>query len=381
MRIGFDARYLSRGLVGGVRTYVFHLARTLPGLAPDDEFVYYIDAKAPFELGRCPSNVSVRTLPWISPLSTLANDVRIARWMARDLVDVAHFPGNYGPRGAYALVVTVHDALNLFRMSEHRRGFGRKPRQVAMMAYLGWQTRRALADADSVLTTSEHARGEIARLGGRRPDRIVAIHEAAGEEFTPVTDPAALESGRARFQRRPLMVLADGIKNPEALIEAYGLLPDAIRARTEIVFFSRETGPRPPVAAAMADPAVRFLARPSTADLALLMNLAAVFVFPSWYEGFGIPLVEAMSCGAPVVASTRGAIPEVVAGAGLLFDVERPAELARHLERVLESEAVRSDLRARSLARAKAFSWHTTARKTLEAYRAAVEARLSAGRP
>ncbi|HPK72282.1 MAG TPA: glycosyltransferase, partial [Vicinamibacterales bacterium] len=117
------------------------------------------------------------------------------------------------------------------------------------------------------------------------------------------------------------------------------------------------------------------------ADLALLMNLAAVFVFPSWYEGFGIPLVEAMSCGAPVVASTRGAIPEVVAGAGLLFDVERPAELARHLERVLESEAVRSDLRARSLARAKAFSWHTTARRTLEAYRAAVEARLSAERP
>ncbi|HPK70408.1 MAG TPA: hypothetical protein PLN93_00575, partial [Vicinamibacterales bacterium] len=88
MRIGFDARYLSRGLVGGVRTYVFHLARTLPGLAPDDEFVYYIDAKAPFEVERCPSNVSLRTLPWISPLSTLANDMRIARWMARDLVDV-----------------------------------------------------------------------------------------------------------------------------------------------------------------------------------------------------------------------------------------------------------------------------------------------------
>jgi len=369
MRIGFDARYLSHGLIGGVRTYVAHLAREMPGLAPGDAFFYYIDAKAPFEIEGLPSNVTLRTLPWTSALSTAANDFRIAHWMERDRVDVAHFPANYGPRGAYASIVTVHDALNLFRMSEHRRGFGRRPRHVAMMAYLGWKTRRALADADLVLTISEHARGEIARRGNRPPDRIVAIHEAAGEEFRPVSDPQALESGRRRFLRRPLAVLADGIKNPGLLIEAFRALPDEARASSEVVFFSREASPRPAVGAALSDPAFRYVARPATGDLVVMMNLASVFVFPSWYEGFGIPLVEAMACGAPVIASTRGSIPEVLGGAGLLFDVERASELTRHLEAVLASATLRAELRARSLARARAFSWRATARRTLEAYR------------
>ena len=381
MRIGLDARYLSHGLIGGVRTYVMHLAREVPGLAPGDAFFYYLDAKAPFELESLPSNVTLRTLPWTSAWSTVINDVRIAKWMERDQVDLAHFPANYGPRGSYAQAVTVHDALNLFRMSEHWRGFGRGPRQVAMMAYLGWKTRRALAEADLVLTISEHARRDIARRSGRSLDRIVAIHEAAGGEYRPISDPQMLHTARRRFLRRPLMVLADGVKNPGVLVEAFRALPEALRASCEVVFFSREVSPRPAVAAATADPAFRFLARPATADLVALMTLASVFVYPSWYEGFGIPLVEAMSCGAPVIASTRGSIPEVLGGAGLLFDVERPADLSRHLESVLGSESLRTELRARSISRARAFSWHTTAERTLDAYRAAAGGRPGSRRP
>ncbi len=301
--------------------------------------------------------------------------------MERDRLDVAHFPANYGPRGAYALVVTVHDALNLFRISEHWRGFGKKPRQVALMAYLGWKTRRALAEADEILTISEHARGELVRLSACPPDRITAIPEAAGEEFGVMTGADALARARERLLRRPRMILADGIKNPAVLIEAFRQLPDEVRAGTELVFFSRETAPRPPVASSLADPAIRFIARPAESDLVALMNLATVFVFPSWYEGFGLPLVEAMRCGAPVIASSRGSIPEVLGGAGLLFEVERPAELAGHLAAVLGSESLRADLRARSLERSAAFSWRTTAARTLDRYRQAAIRRAPAVRP
>jgi glycosyltransferase involved in cell wall biosynthesis len=379
MRIGFDARYISHGLVGGVRTYVYHLAVELPAVAPDDEFFFYVDSKAPFELRDIPQNVTVRTLSWRSAWSSVVNDVRVARWMERDRVEVAHFPGNYGPRGDYALVVTVHDALNLFRMSEHWRGFGRRPRQVAMMAYLGWQTRRALASADLIVTMSEHARAEIARHSSCPIDRIQAIHEAAGARFHEDTDVARREATRARFARRPHIILADGIKNPAVLIDAYNLLPAAVRATTEILFFSREATPRPAVAAALTDPGVRFIARPATDDIVALMNLATVFVFPSFYEGFGLPLVEAMQCGAPVIASSRGSIPEVLGGAGLLFDVEQPAELARHLEAVLLSESLCAELRDRSRARARDFAWRTTARHTRDAYDRAVSGRMHAG--
>jgi glycosyltransferase involved in cell wall biosynthesis len=295
--------------------------------------------------------------------------------MEADGVDVAHFPANYGPKGRYASVVTVNDALNLFRISEHWRGFGKRPRQVALMAYLGWKTRRALRTADRLVTISEHARGELARRGRCPIDRITAIHDAAGEEFRVIPDPSVMQDARRRWTRRRLTVLADGIKNPAALIAAFDALPGGLRDDTELLFFSREPSPRPAVAAAMADPAVRFVPRPGTEELVTLMNLATVFVFPSWYEGFGLPLVEAMSCGAPVIASTRGSIPEVLGGAGLLFDVERPAELTHHLRAVLESESLRQDLRARGLSRSRDFSWRTTALRTLEVYQLAARGR------
>lgn len=380
MKIGFDARYLTHSLIGGVHTYTTHLALELPALAPADEFFYYVDTKSPNELREVPANVTVRTLEWRSAWSTVVNDLAIARWMERDAVDVAHFPGNYGPRGPYALVVTVHDALNLFRMAEHWRGFGRRPRQVALMAYLGWKTRRAIADADLILTTSEFARREIARRSRCPLERITPVHEAAGAEFRHLTDEVVLQDGRARLLERPLTILADGIKNPAALIEAYRAVPGETRNRTELLFFSRELEPRPAVAAALREPGVRYLARPTTADLVLLMNLASVFAFPSWYEGFGLPLVEAMACGAPVIAAARGAIPEVLGGAGLLFDLEDPATFSRHLTTVLENEGLRRGLKERSLGRARDFSWQAAAAKTLDAYREAVRRRAQEAR-
>lgn len=369
MRIGFDARYISHALTGGVRTYVYHIARELPLLAPGDEFLYYADLKAPFELGDRPPNVKVRTLPWTSAWSTIVNDLRIARWMDRDGVELAHYPGNYGPKGRQPLVITLHDTLNLFSMREHLRGFGKRPRQVAMMAYLGRRTRQALRRADQVITISEHARHDIARRSGFPIERIVAIHEAADDGFREITDRATLDEGRARFGLRELVILADGIKNPGAAIDGYRALPQDVRDKADLVFFSREPTPRAPVAAALKLPGIHFVPRPSTADLVLLMNAASVFLFPSWYEGFGIPLVEAMECGLPIVASSRGSIPEVLGGAGLLFDIESPDALVDHLSAVLASEALRKELRVKSLARAKDFSWRQTALRTLDVYR------------
>jgi glycosyltransferase involved in cell wall biosynthesis len=372
MRIGLDVRYISHGLTGGVRTYVYHLARELPAASPADEFYYYADSKAPLELSALPANVTLRTLPWRSTFSSILNDRRMSRWMARDAVDVAHYPGNYGPVGPHALVVTVHDALNLFPMREHLRGFSKHPRKVAMMMYLGSRTRRALREADALITVSEDARRAIVTRSGCQAGRIVAVHEAASDEFRVAHDDAVLGDARRRFDLAGLVVLADGLKNPQAVVDAFQALPGELRATATLAFFSREAAPRPPVAAALGLPGVRFISRPTTSDLVLLMNLASVFVFPSWYEGFGLPLVEAMSCGLPVIASSRASIPEVLGGAGLLFDLEDPAALANHLCAVLASEATRASLRAKSLERAASFSWRQAAERTLEVYRRAL---------
>jgi glycosyltransferase involved in cell wall biosynthesis len=368
MRIGLDVRYISHALIGGVRTYVYHLARELPRCAPQHEFFFYADAKAPFELTQLPRNVVLRVLPWRGPLSSIRNDARLGRWMERDGVALAHCPGNYGPKMNVPLVVTVHDALNLFPMSQHLRGFGRRPRQVALMWYLGRMTRSTLERACRVITVSEHARGDIAARSGYPIDRIDVIYEAAAEQFTGIADQSRLERCRAKFGLGPRIVLADGIKNPAAVITAYRELPEHLRRTTELVFFSREPVPRPPVAEALQQSGVRFIPQPEAAELVGLMNLASVFAFPSWHEGFGLPLVEAMQCGAPIVASSRASIPEILGDAGLIFDLEEPGRFTEHLRCVLEHESIRRELSGKALRQARRFSWRDTARQTVAVY-------------
>jgi glycosyltransferase involved in cell wall biosynthesis len=238
-----------------------------------------------------------------------------------------------------------------------------------MMAYLGHMTKLSLIRAEQVITVSEHARHDIASRNLFPIERITAIHEAAGDGFFVVSDRTVLEDARRRFRLAPRFVLADGIKNPAALIEAYRALPDHLRDSTQIVFFSREECPRPPVAEALDASMVTFIPQPSTRDLVLLMNLAAVFAFPSWYEGFGLPLVEAMQCGAPIVASTRGSIPEVVGDGGLVADLETPGAFGAALKTILAEDALRESLAARALARARQFSWRRAAFETLDVYK------------
>jgi glycosyltransferase involved in cell wall biosynthesis len=375
VRIAIDARYISHGLTGGVRTYVYHLLKELPRLAPEHEFFLYADAKAPFELPSLPSNVRLRVLPWRGALSSLRNDFAIGRWMGRDAVDVVHSPGNYGPRVDVPHVVTLHDALNLFPMSQHLRGFGRHPRQIALMAYLGRQTRASLTRACLLITVSQHARDDITARTGYPRDRIDVIYEAASDDFRVIESAADVEACRRRYQLDGRIVLADGIKNPQATVQAYLALPETVRAGTQLVFFSREAAPRPAVAKALGEGRIRFLPSPRVTDLVHLMNMATVFAFPSWYEGFGLSLVEAMQCGLPVVASSRGSIPEIVAGGGLIFDLEAPRQFAAHLATILKDEHLRCLLRRKALARAKHFDWRETARQTIRVYERAADLR------
>lgn len=382
MRIGIDARYLSHGLTGGVHTYLRHLVPELIAQAGERTITLYADAKRPFELEGLPDDVRLRRLPYTGMVSSVKNDLLLLRRAAaEDGLDVLHSPANYGfaPRGVRS-VVTLHDAINLLPLAEIIRGHRKDARTVATMTYLHLCSRAALRHADLVLTVSEHARREIARVGHYDPARIVAIHHAPTPDLRRVTDPAARGEVRARYGLDRAFVLADGLKNPAVLTRAWQLLPPPIRETHQLVFFARH---EPPAAARQAEAAgfARVLINPPRADLVVLYSMASAFAFPSWIEGFGIPLLEAMTCGAPVIASDRGAIPEVVGHAGLLADAEDAAAFARHLARVLGEPTVAETLRARAYARVKAFSWSATARRTLQAYEDAASAPATVAQP
>jgi glycosyltransferase involved in cell wall biosynthesis len=219
-----------------------------------------------------------------------------------------------------------------------------------------------------VHTDSENSRHDNPKRGRYPVDRITAIHQAAAAHFAPIADCAELEKTRVKYQLAGRIVLADGIKNPSALIDAHAQLPEALQADTQLVFFSREATPRPPVAAVLGRPHVRFIPQPTSDELVRLMNLATVFAFPSWYEGFGLPLVEAMQCGTPIIASSRGSIPEIVGDAGLIFHLEAPEQVSGCLRTILEDETLRLSIAKRARARSREFTWERTARRTLAVY-------------
>jgi glycosyltransferase involved in cell wall biosynthesis len=380
VRIGIDVRYLSHGLVGGVHTYVAQLIPALVEVAADHDLVLYADTKRPFELPDLPTCVELRLLPWHCALSSVYHDFYMRRVMARDRLDVVHFPGNYGfgPRGART-IVTLHDALNIMPLGEilfrsALRGHIKTLRSGVMTAYLHYCSIAALKRSDLILTVSEYARQDIIRRGRIGAERIVAVPHAPTPHLRRIDNPEVLADVRHRYGLTGPFVLADALKNPAVLLRAWQLLPERLRQTHRIVFFARRPDVLPTVREAVAAGYARLLIRPSAADLAVLYSLAAAFVYPSWIEGFGIPLLEAMTCGAPVVASDRSSIPEVTGEAALLADAEDAEGFAHHLTNVLSRPAEALRLRGLGYARAAQFSWSRTAQRTLDAFASVVAA-------
>lgn len=373
MRIGIDVRYLSHGLVGGVHRYVTYLVPALLAAGPQHEFFLYADTKNRLELADLPANAIVRLLPYRNPLSSIYNDYFMNRAMAQDRLDVVHFPANYGfgPRGVRT-VITLHDQINVMPLREIIRGHAKKVSTIGMMTYLHVSTVRALRRAHLIVTISDYSRREIIRHSGFTADRVEVVMYGPPPDARRITDPAVLEDVRQRYQLEKPFVLADAIKNPGTLVRAWERLAPELRERYQIVFFSRTPEPPAEVIEAQTAGHARLLVRPPYDDLLVLFNLAQAFVFPSWIEGLGIPVFEAMTCGAPVIASDRGSIPEVAGDAGLLADAEDAEGFARNITRVLTEPDLAAKMRARGFTRARQFTWDETARRILNCYERAL---------
>lgn len=380
MRIGIDTRYLSHGLLGGVHSYIANFVPELIALATEHQIVLYADTKRPFELHNLPSHVTVRYLPWKNPLSSITNDLFMKRQIEQDKLDVMHFPANYGfgPQRTQT-IITLHDQLTIMPLTETLagRGTARTPRVIAMTIYLYALSRLALRGARFLLTVSEYSRREIAHYGGFDPERILIAPLAPVAGTSRVTDAGVLADARQRYGLNKPFVLADGLKNPGVIVRAWRLLPPELRDSHTLVFFSRRPEVLPIVHEGVAEGFARLIVRPPREDLTAFYSMSDAFIFPSWFEGFGLPLIEAMQCGAPVIASDRCSIPEVTRDAALLCDAEDEQTLARHIITVLTDQESAQRMRQRGYARAADFSWKGTAQRILACYeRAASEQRM-----
>ncbi|RIL06720.1 glycosyltransferase family 1 protein [bacterium] len=375
MRVVIDGRVIDDHFPG-IGRYVFQLVDALAAVAPEDAFEVVLEAGARdtrFGAERLARHANVALRRVDAPVFALASQWRMRRAIAAARADVFHatyWAGPYWP--GVPTVATVYDLI-----THHAPGGVSRARA----ALLGLALRLALRDARHVLTISDASRRDIVAAYGLAPERVTATPLAADGRFRPM-DAGTVAALRDRLGLAQRYVLYVGINKPHknlgTLIDAWGILAAggiAAAGEVELVIAGRwdprYDDLRARAAALPAGARVRFLGPVADGDLPALYSGAAVFAFPSRYEGFGLPPLEAMACGAPVVAADASSLPEVVGDAGRLVPPDDARAWARALAEVLGQPAVAAEMRARGLARAATFSWAATARQTLEVYRAA----------
>jgi glycosyltransferase involved in cell wall biosynthesis len=289
--------------------------------------------------------------------------------------DVLHAPDfSLPPSLSARTVVTIHDLA-----------FMTHPECAvpALRAYLNRVVPHAVRRADHIIAVSERTSADLVELLGVEPKKVSVIHLGVDPSVRRIEDAALLHAAEVRYGLRRPFALAVGTveprKNFARLIEAFARARSAPGGPAQLVIAGRKGWLYDDVFAAVqrlgVSDAVRFLDYIPDGDLPALYSLASVVAMPSLYEGFGIPVVEAMACGVPVVASSAGSLPEIVGDAGLLTPPEDVEALADALLRAVSDEPLRAELVARGYVRVRAFDWDTAARQHLDVYRAVARRR------
>ncbi len=367
MRIGIDLR-LHAYAPGGISRYARRLARAIAECVTADQLVLISHRReeVPLEIP------GVRTRRVITPPHHA-----LERWLLglelRTLgLDVLHSTDFIPPAwGARRRVITIHD-LNFLYYPDYLTAEARR--------YYNRQIEWAVARADAIVVDSYATQRDLVQLLEVRTGSITVAHLAADERFAVLPE-AEVAQILSAYDLTPGYLLFVGVweprKNLPGLFEALAILRDTGQ-RLTLAVVGRPGWLYAEVNASLQrlrlERWVRFIERPPVGDLVALYNGAQCLIIPSFYEGFGLPALEAMQCGTPVIVSDRASLPEVVGEAGLLIDPDDPVTIASACRQMVEDAGLRRTLRAAGLARAQAFSWRQTAERTLQAYRAALAA-------
>jgi len=368
MLIGIDATRANKTQKTGVEWYAWHVIQELKKLTAEDGHSWVLYSNAPLEGGleHCPKNWFERRIGWPFPYGW--TQFRLSEEMLKRRADVLFMPGSTLPRkGGRRTVVTVHDV-----------GFRRYPqiykkRQVRIHDAAMKEIKRR---ASTILTVSEFSKKEIVSVYGVEPERIhVTYNGIDHDRYRPITHREDVEERVHRYQlAKPYFLTVGRLeakKNIVNLIRAFSVFKSRAGVgdpHTLVLVGMPGFGYEEIKSEMKRSPAAKYIVELGyvpEADLPALMNAAEALIHPSWYEGFGLPPIQAMACGCPVIASEAGSLPEVVGdGNGLLFPPQDSAALANEISRLVRDTNLAERLRTRGIQRAAAFTWARTAKET-----------------
>ncbi|MBN1284171.1 MAG: glycosyltransferase family 4 protein [Anaerolineae bacterium] len=364
--IAIDARltYYRRG---GIPNYMRHLARELPALDPRARYTILYSRKHKDALAAPPDAPNqARAAIW-TPCHHRLEAVALGAELLRFRLDLLHSPDFIPPRwGARRYVVTVHD-LNFLHYPQFLTAESRR--------YYNGQIRRAVQQAHHILADSYTTKADLITMLGAPAEKITVHMLGVEAEFAP-QPPARVAQWCEQYDLAPGYILFVGTfeprKNLPGLLRAYRLLLDALPGAPRLVVAGQRGWLYEEIYKLVETLAlgerVRWVEDPPYAEMPALYSAAGVLTTPSFYEGFGLPALEAMACGTPAVVADRASLPEVVGEAGLLVDPDDPSSIAEGLRRVLTDPALHARLARAGLARARTFTWRRTAEVVREVY-------------
>ncbi|MCC7372991.1 MAG: glycosyltransferase family 4 protein [Chloroflexi bacterium] len=381
MRIGINALFLQKPMVAAG----LHLYYLLEGLDAYDRRNEYVLLSPRFRKAytsgfpQLPSDRFRNVEVW-TKISRFGDNVEKLWWeqiglvqaATREKVDLLHCPYFAAPlTQTCPTVVTIHDVIPLVLPEYKARESNR--------LYTGL-TSFTSKRANAIIAVSECSRRDIVSTLGIPADRIHVIGNAVHPSFHPITDSWLLAAVRERYNIARKYILYFGgfdlRKNVRRIIRSYAALPAPLRAEYQLVIAGRlhllghplYPDPRPLVRELDMGDRIIFTGQIREQDKAPLYSGATAFVFPSLYEGFGMPVLEAMACGAPVITSRVSALPEVVGDAGVLVDPYSEPAISDALGELLTSPKRRQDLGQRARERSRMFSWRQVAEQTVSVY-------------
>lgn len=374
MKIGINALFIRPGWHGGTEVYLRNLLRVFPEVGADHEFYLFTNAENHSTFaGLSPKirRVRVPLRAKIKPLRVLAEQTILPLHAARLGLDVIHGPGYSTPAlGRCARVVTIHDMQYAHFPDIYPRG-----QYLFFRLFIPLSAKTSTA----VITDAESTRADVQRFLSIPAQKITAIPLAPDPRFARPPAAATVEAIRARYNLPQKYILTVSSfrpqKNTLRLIEAFHRLKQE-RFPHKLVLVGRKLSPFSQVQ--------QLVERLNLAgdvlvtgylpddDLPPIYAGADLFAFPSYFEGFGIPVLEAMACGVPVVLARAASLPEVGGEAGLYVDPYSVDDIAAGMRRVLSDSALAGALSQQGLARARTFSWERTARETLAVFERAV---------
>lgn len=372
MRIGIDARFTRSA---GVERYYNQLIRHLSIIDKRNEYVIYYPSLEYMHSSMIDSpNFIPVVLP--APVFSIKEQPLLTYRLLKDKVDIFHATNYWVVPFASPckIVTTAHDVCSVAQpelISFRARVYSRP-----ILSY-------ALRKACKIFTVSEFSKKEIVKYYREAAEKIVVTYNGIDERFRPVRDQDKLQKVMDKYNIRGEYLLFVGSvmthKNVFRLIDAYSSLGRSYKKKYSLLLVARRIPGHEDIyqaaLAASKGESISFLDNVEDEDLPALYSASTAFVFPSLYEGFGIPLAEAMACGAPVIASRKSSTPEVCGTAAVYFDPLSARDITASIERFLTDKTLAASLSSEGIVRAGMFSWKTMAEATLKAYEEAYSQR------